>query len=779
MYVVDDPIDPRYAANSQFFRTYHTLSEIRGMNLRHLLLLSTAALALTAGTASAQSTDDYRSAASGVWGTASNWERYNGASWVAAATAPTSANGVITVRSGHTMTIGADVTIDQTVIAAGGTVNANTNNRDIFVANGTGIDLDVFGTLKLTDNGATITRTSTSAEIKIESGGVYEHGQNAGWVVLATWADGSTAKLNGNGTNATAIDSLDQSFYNLVWDMAGAGGGGSKNAYELSTIRNDFTILNISGTSLEFAQNAGHQRVITIGGDWIISHPAQKVTINQGPADMIVEVGGDLIKDDAGLFEMSGGNGTGSVELDGNFTHTGGEITEQVPEECWIRFVGASDQTAYTYDEDQMTNSINVETNKPGGRLLLGSNFRVNGTAILRMTQGNILTYSYILTLGHSTTLLGTLEWFDGTIVGYFRRWYAASTVANVLYPIGTEIWHRPAVLSFTAAPTSGGTVTGSFHEIDPGSYGLPVSDNLNTYTSTCPDGYWTMTAGNSLAGGTYNIDLTATGFSCVVDPAQLAVLKRVDNLSPWTVQGTHSTGTGTIAVPTAHRVGLTSFSDFAITGDGGDTPLPIELAEFNVTSSNGQVNVVWRTGAEVNNEGFEVQRATESEEEFRTIASYRTNPELTGLGTSFVGKGYDFVDDGSFGVLVAGAIYRYRLIDVSRDGSRTVHPERSVRIEGKTVTTPGLARFALGAAAPNPATDALNVVFSLAEPSPVTIEVYSADGRVVSTPVSAIEYGDGAYPVTVDTRDLRPGSYTLRLITGQGVRSQQFLIVR
>jgi hypothetical protein len=49
----------------------------------------------------------------------------------------------------------------------------------------------------------------------------------------------------------------------------------------------------------------------------------------------------------------------------------------------------------------------------------------------------------------------------------------------------------------------------------------------------------------------------------------------------------------------------------------------------------------------------------------------------------------------------------------------------------------------------------------------------------MVSAPVSAAQLGAGTHPMSIDTRELRPGAYALRMITEQGVRSTQFLIVR
>ncbi|MBI3139575.1 MAG: T9SS type A sorting domain-containing protein [Sphingobacteriales bacterium] len=98
-----------------------------------------------------QADGDYRSAATGNWGTLATWERYDGgsSSWLAAPSAPTSADGVITIRAGHTVTIAAAVTADQVVVDAGGTLNNNTVSANLTLNDGAGDDLTVNGTYLL------------------------------------------------------------------------------------------------------------------------------------------------------------------------------------------------------------------------------------------------------------------------------------------------------------------------------------------------------------------------------------------------------------------------------------------------------------------------------------------------------------------------------------------------------------------------------------------------------------------------------------------------------
>ena len=99
--------------------------------------------------ASAQSTGDYQSVASGPWSTIANWQTFNGTAWVAATSAPNSTNGIITIQSPHVMQITANVSLDQVVINAGATINW-TGGTCTFV-NGVGVDLLINGTFGITE----------------------------------------------------------------------------------------------------------------------------------------------------------------------------------------------------------------------------------------------------------------------------------------------------------------------------------------------------------------------------------------------------------------------------------------------------------------------------------------------------------------------------------------------------------------------------------------------------------------------------------------------------
>ncbi len=86
----------------------------------------------------------YRSRQSGAWDQISTWDAFNGTIWVPAVSTPTSTSGYITIRSSHTVSTTAPVTVDQLIIDPGGRLNVSTG---LLVNDGPAIDFSVNGTL--------------------------------------------------------------------------------------------------------------------------------------------------------------------------------------------------------------------------------------------------------------------------------------------------------------------------------------------------------------------------------------------------------------------------------------------------------------------------------------------------------------------------------------------------------------------------------------------------------------------------------------------------------
>ena len=110
----------------------------------------------------AQTSGDYRSISTGAWSDKTIWQKFNGTSWVSATSAPSSTQGVITIQSGHTVTVTANVTVDQVMVSAGSTLTLGA--VALTVANGAGPDLEISGTLNMSAGSLTI---NTSAQVVI------------------------------------------------------------------------------------------------------------------------------------------------------------------------------------------------------------------------------------------------------------------------------------------------------------------------------------------------------------------------------------------------------------------------------------------------------------------------------------------------------------------------------------------------------------------------------------------------------------------------------------
>ncbi|MBU0473227.1 MAG: hypothetical protein KKF62_03600, partial [Bacteroidetes bacterium] len=295
-----------------------------------------------------------------------------------------------------------------------------------------------------------------------------------------------------------------------------------------------------------------------------------------------------------------------------------------------------------------------------------------NGMTIsgaLKMISGNIVTNSNTLTLGTSTSTLGVLERTSGTIVGNFRRWFAANTVENVNFPIGTATNYLPVDIDWTSAPSTGGTLTASFIASDPGENGLPLTVSSVNVTQCASDGYWSVIS-TGISGGTYSIDLTADGFAGITDFTKLYMLKRANSGTNWSNSGTHVTTSGDNTTPVLHRTGMSGFSEFGV-GSTDANPLPVELTSFTANLVDGKVELNWETATEVNNYGFDVETLRATSDEWQTIGF------VQGSGNSNSPKNYTFVDENPLPDSV-----EYRLKQIDTDGNYSYYSE-TVKVAG------------------------------------------------------------------------------------------------
>jgi len=316
----------------------------------------------------------------------------------------------------------------------------------------------------------------------------------------------------------------------------------------------------------------------------------------------------------------------------------------------------------------------------------------------------------------------------------------------------------RTASVNYTAAPTTGGTLTATWVSTPGGTNGLPLSEGGITVNTTSVDGFWRFTAADGLTGGTYTATLTATGILGVNDFTQLVLVKRTDASSPWTLDGTHVTTTGSNAAPVLSRTGITTgFSDFAVGGDFNVNPLPVELSSFASSVSVRDAKLSWTTTQEQNNSGFDIERKPTGTEQWNKIGF------VAGAGNSNTAVNYSYTDRN----LNTGK-YDYRLKQVDFNGNFKYYSLSSF-VE---IGVPG--KFAISQNYPNPFNPSTKINYDLPFDSKVSIKLFDMSGKEVASLVNNAALSAGYYTVQFNGANLASGIY-FYTINAQGT-SEKFV---
>src|SRR5215217_3224172 len=107
----------------------------------------------------AQVDGEFRSAATGIWATPATWEKYTAAtsSWAVSASQPSGTAAIVTVRTGHTITLNTNHTFRKLTVQSGGSIIADGSERR----------LDMVADTSFVINNGNIGGVSGSNEVKL------------------------------------------------------------------------------------------------------------------------------------------------------------------------------------------------------------------------------------------------------------------------------------------------------------------------------------------------------------------------------------------------------------------------------------------------------------------------------------------------------------------------------------------------------------------------------------------------------------------------------------
>jgi len=188
------------------------------------------------------------------------------------------------------------------------------------------------------------------------------------------------------------------------------------------------------------------------------------------------------------------------------------------------------------------------------------------------------------------------------------------------------------------------------------------------------------------------------------------------------------------------------------------DVIVPVELTSFSAASEKNDVILTWNTATEVNNQGFEIQRKTNSD--------YERIAFVEGRGTTTEVQSYLFRDKN----LLSGA-YTYRLKQMDYDGSFAYSDEIEIDIEQPSV-------FYLGQNYPNPFNPSTSIKYSIPADGIVTLKVYDVLGKEVSTMVNEYQQA-GTFDVVFDGSNLASGVYYYQLITADLTATKKLMLTK
>ncbi|MBN4049773.1 hypothetical protein JYT36_00940, partial [Bacteroidales bacterium AH-315-N07] len=470
------------------------------------------------------------------------------------------------IDNGHTVTLTGNVTIKDLTINLSATLVDNNKTMDVtgnLLVNGT---YDAKKNLTLSGTGTSINGTGTKA--------------NKGHIIIS--GDNQTIL-------ATANLNVAQGNFKINAGLTVTNYGTITMADQVIGLNAASTWINESGATLN-AANA----VLATG---ILIASAVNNTVNYNRA------GGQAVKDPSSStyynLHIKGNNiktlGTNIIVL-GDLTITS---TLDVSGNNYSLNIGGNWNNSGTFDDHAGTVTFdgsgaqsiinttgetfnNLTFNKSSGTLTLNNDVTVSNT--LTMTQGSIDATSGKLTLGTSTANEGTLTYSAGSIKGKFERWINTLSV-GFLFPVGPASDYNPGLVTFSALGTSGSLI-GEFIGSDPGKNGIPLFDATDSIRNTFVDGYWTMSAANSLASSNYDLELTGNSFTSFTINASTRLLTRANATSDWTANGTHVSAVGN----TTKRSALSTLSAQYAFGDTtpcvGPTTSAISTANDSVCIS-------------------------------------------------------------------------------------------------------------------------------------------------------------------------------------------------
>jgi hypothetical protein len=280
---------------------------------------------------------------------------------------------------------------------------------------------------------------------------------------------------------------------------------------------------------------------------------------------------------------------------------------------------------------------------------------------------------------------------------------------------------------------------------------GLDVPDSINGRVTRV----WKFQT-NKIGGVTGKISIDFTNLN-IADASKLRIL--VSQTGTFAASALYI---GTVAGTTVSINNILIPNNSFITLGSKEGTLPVELISFTSVVKDRNVTLNWKTSKEINNKGFEIERASEKNSSYWEKIGY-----VSGKGTTNESSLYFFTDS----KLNSGK-YHFRLKQIDYNGIFTYYNLNSFA----EIALPG--KFELLQNYPNPFNPATKIEFQISNQSDVSMTICDMSGRLVSTLVNK-NLQAGYYKIDYNGSNLSSGTYFCILKAGNNVSVKKMVLVK
>ncbi len=199
--------------------------------------------------------------------------------------------------------------------------------------------------------------------------------------------------------------------------------------------------------------------------------------------------------------------------------------------------------------------------------------------------------------------------------------------------------------------------------------------------------------------------------------------------------------------------------------------PLPVELTSFTTRVAKTDVILKWKTATELNNYGFEIQKAVMNTRTINDQTSINTDDWSTigfvkGNGNSNSPKEYSYVDKNP----TWGKVINYRLKQIDNDGKYSFSSIESVKLEA--------LEYKLMQNFPNPFNPSTKICFTLPEACKIKIQIMNLLGEVVKTLIDENKEA-GYHEIDFNANKLCSGIYFYVMSAGKYSETRKMLLLK